>query len=138
MQRKIWNKKTIPTSRLHGPWISIQPGSGKISFTCELVDKLKLNKAGIEFIQDEEKPKEWYIEISNSPDAIKLREEKNNVWAFQSTYLARTILDSLELDKGTYKIPVAIVPAEKNLYAILTKGAAPTLVKKPTLKRQAA
>jgi hypothetical protein len=127
MKRKVWNKTSVPQTKSMGSWIRIHPKSGGITFSNGLATALKLTDNGINFIQDEDRPADWYIEVSKDKEAFEVRSKKANAFdkAFiiQSTALARTILSSIGLDMVSTRFMVATEPIEKNTWAIITKSA---------------
>jgi hypothetical protein len=130
MKKKIFNKETIPARNgFAGPWISISK-SGNITFSRDLIKSLKLDDwGGVIFIQDEDKPKDWYMELSKDASALRPRPEKNGTIKIQSAYIVKSMLSSLDLELATYKFKVASEPAEPNTYAIFTVAKEPIVRK---------
>jgi hypothetical protein len=129
MKKKIFNKTTIVTGprSAHGCSVSINP-NGNFSFSAELSATLQLTKTGVEFIQDEDRPTDWYLELSTAESSLPLRDDKGGV-KLQCAFLAKEILKSLGLDSA-HRFQVATEPVEGNMFAILTKSATPTRSKK--------
>jgi hypothetical protein len=127
MKRKVWNKANVPQTKSTGSWIRIHPKSGGITFSNDLATALKLSSNGVNFIQDEERPGDWYIEVSKDKDAFEVRSKKANehdkAFIIQSTALARTILSSIGIDMVSTRFMVATEAIERNTYAIITKSA---------------
>jgi hypothetical protein len=98
MKKKIWNKTNVPSIKASGCWMRINPKSGALIFSGDLVELLNLQKHGVEFIQDEERPADWYVQPSKDSEAFTPRFKKANkhdrTCIVQSTSLARTILKS--------------------------------------------
>lgn len=126
MKKKVFNQQSIVGTRPTGLFIRMNPRSGAITFSKDLAAKLELTKkdAGIQIIQDEERPSDWYIELSTSPEAFKTRSKFKNISALiQSCYLVRQVLTSCDLDTTrSYKFLVAPDPVD-GMYAIITKSA---------------
>ncbi len=127
MKKKVFNRTNILSKRggthpIIDPILVIRK-SGHIVFSAALVKALSLDKNTIEFVQDDDRPKDWYIEISSGVDSIRLRPTKSQSFYFQSAWLVKMILESMSLPAATYRILVVTEPVEKNLYAILTKSA---------------
>lgn len=127
MKKKVWNAGTIPSSRETGFWISLLPKSGKIVLCQELVSKLKLtNGLRVNFIQDEERPEDWYIETTNNKDGllfkVDLANKKRNLYCVQKKALVLTMLESLALEQQSYRIRVSR-EHEDDMLPIITKSA---------------
>jgi len=123
MKKKVFNQTTIPVIRSSGYWISISPRSGTITFSGDLVRGIGADEKRLEFVQDEDRPRDWYLDVSNSKDALELREADGR-YIYQSTFLAHQILSSLKADTSfSWRIPVASEATEENVFALLTAGA---------------
>lgn len=147
MKRKIFNRENTPpkTTRATGFWLRIHPKSGGITFSKDLAVHLELNKNfGVNFIQVEDRPKDWYIEKSKDEAAFRVRvkatpKKTEGNFIIQSTVLAREILTSLNAGTATderlasTRFLVATEPVEKNLYAIITKSAEVSKRKHPPI-----
>jgi hypothetical protein len=85
------------------------------------LDANSKTEGGILIMQDEERPTDWYVCCSESPNAIRLHVSSNKSgWGrFMSKSLSNMILSSLELDQ-TITFPLAKEPVGGNIYAILT------------------
>jgi hypothetical protein len=81
MKKKIFNRETVPSRGNNGhsgSWISIQK-SGNMTFSKDLIAALKLEtRGGVIFIQDEDHPKDWYLEVSN--EASGAQAETREKW----------------------------------------------------------
>lgn len=131
MKRKIWNQTSIPNTRPTGLYISVNPKSGGMSFSKDLTEKLQQMGGGINLIQDEDRPTDWYIEVSKDTEAFQIRvKPETTSGIIQSTHLVRELLTTCGLEKKSYRFMVAAEPIEKNLYAILTKSANHRTLKK--------
>lgn len=126
MKTKIWNTKNTAAITATGNWISIKPKSGTMGLSRDLCRSIGLKSATmINFIQNEEKPREWFIEITKDPASFRLREHKvNKSCILQSIVLARAIFSSLGLDnETTYRIPISTTKDEHNRYPLITSNA---------------
>jgi len=129
MKRKVFNQTSVPDQRPTGYFIRINPKNGGFVFSRELGDMLNLKQYGVNFIQDEERPSDWYLEKSSDANAFKVRFKKTNSdnryqqYILQSSFLAREILKSAGLPIDSTRLMVASEPIEKDLYAIITKSA---------------
>ncbi len=124
MKLKEFSPKNIKTVRVGQPVINMNGKSGLISFSKAFAESIDL-KGGeaISFHQDEDRPKDWYIEIT--PDGFPSRKKDDGVVLLQSTVLVRTILKSVEAETHTASFLMAITPIENGggkLYAIITKS----------------
>jgi hypothetical protein len=132
MKKKIFNK--VNTSRggstSPGYWIRIHL-TGTITFSRAVSTEI-IKEGGFNLVQDEDRPQDWYIEISDSEHAFKLRLKKANNWdktsVIQNAAMARAILSSCDIEKSA-RFLVSANEAE-GMYAILTKSA--------TVKKKAA
>jgi hypothetical protein len=121
MKKTVFNRSSIPSKGAHnmGCSINVNP-KGQITFSKELTELLKSKT--VQFIQDEEREKDWYIEATNDSNAIEVRAQQNGQYIIQSSYLAREILRSVEMAMDRpVRFMVATKPIEENTYAILTK-----------------
>lgn len=126
MKRKVFNSVNTPSVKATGLYLRVSPKSGAFNFSKELADKLKLDSHRINIIQDEEKPADWYIEVTKDQAAFEVRRKtqtEDPYYILQSTFLARTILKESKLPEESTRFMVAAEPVERNLYAILTKSA---------------
>lgn len=117
------------------PLITVNPKAGLISFSKGLTEKLKItDKSRVNFIQDEEHPLNWYLEITQDPQAFALREHEKSI-SFNCTAITRELYRSCGLDIGsTYRLLVASEPEKidgaRLGYAIITKSAKEFLMRK--------
>lgn len=126
MKRKVFNSVNTPSVKATGLFLRISPKSGQFNFSRELADKLKLDSHRINIIQDEEKPADWFIEVTKDDAAFLVRRKKETdvpQYVMQSTFLAREILKESKLPEESTRFMVASEPIERNLFAILTKSA---------------
>lgn len=75
MKKIVWNQVTTPAASAPGPALSLQRAGG-INFNNTLSVLLGFPEKGVQFIQDEERPQDWYIQSSTKSDAFKPREKK--------------------------------------------------------------
>lgn len=123
MKYKTFNQISIPTFRKTGFWIRINPKNGYINFSQELSDHLGLKKNKVNFIQNEDDPKEWFLEPTSDKDAFPVHIIQGKINVVRSTGMARTILKALELEHTSYRFIVSSAPFERNLFPIITKSA---------------
>lgn len=126
MKKKVYNINTIPATRATGYAISINPKNGSIMFSKELGDLLVLKGKKVNFIQDEERPTDWYLEPTDDKYAIPIRAKKsggkNGGFMVQSSYLVRELIKICNLENTGQRIIVANEPVEKTMYPIITKS----------------
>lgn len=111
--------------------MSISPKGGKIVLSAELCDKLKLEKFRVNFIQDEDRPQDWYLEPTKDNEGIQFKSDNANakkLYCAQSTYLVKKILETVGLENTSHRVQVSET-AEDGLYAIITKSAVPIKAK---------
>jgi len=130
MKKRIFNQTTTPQN-VRGPGqclVSLYPKSGNINFSKKLSEVLKLNDENqrINIIQDEDRPKDWYIELTSDADGFTPRVKKAakyNQYVIQNSHLCRLILKECGLPEETVAFVVATEPVQENLFAIITKSA---------------
>ena len=73
--------------------------SGLIAFSVAASEMLQLEKGvKLMFLQDKDRPKDWYLNISDDGDSCP-RKYKDNMFCFNASGLARTIKKSLDADE---------------------------------------
>jgi hypothetical protein len=129
MKLKIINLSIENPTRVMASTINFGK-SGLITFNKGAVDALKLKPGDkVEFAQDEDRPVDFYLFLSESPDGYELRVKKDSsVLVFSSRCIYGRMLDALKLSDGkSFTLPVAITPLEvpdcPPLFAILTAAA---------------
>jgi hypothetical protein len=127
MRFKVYNSSNISSGRKGESYIRLNRKSGSISLSKEAWAAIGI-KEGVEVLQDEDHPTDWYIRASEAEDAIKTRLAKNNsTRMFNAVGIVRAVEESLNhLDlngKVSIKIPVAKDPTEGNIHSIITKAA---------------
>lgn len=125
MKKKILNQSTAREYSKGGLYISISGTAGVIGVSKDLGDKLKLAKLGVNFVQDEDHPIDWYLQASNDINAFRVRSDDKAPYYYtvQSSHVCRQILDSCSLEKKTHRFIVSGEPVEGDLYPIITKSA---------------
>jgi hypothetical protein len=132
MKKKIWNTESTPRSTPNGrgQYLSLNK-NGSILLSKDLVEGLKLTGQRINFIQDEDRPQDWYIEPTKDQTGFELREKKAAAgyvsFIIQCQSIRKNILESNKLPIDVaHRVLVAELPVEKitpPIYAILTKSA---------------
>lgn len=131
MKQRIWNASTTPSSdRLVGHYLSISK-TGTVNFSVGLAATLGFPKNGVQFIQDEERPEDWFVQSSNDVSAFKAREKKMNesqktkTYMVQNATLARAILKGCNSEDNGKVMVAPEVTKEKGAsigFAIITKS----------------
>lgn len=131
MNLKRYNSTNVKTIRFGKPTIRFNK-QGQISFSSAIITAMGLKSGDkIELIQDEEKPKDWYVVKCKNDIGFPLREYKSsNALLTNSSGLVKTFMKSLEpqISNTTKSIGclVAIIPTiveKEKLFAIITKSA---------------
>ncbi len=125
MKLKIYNRQNIVSARATKlkPRITISYKPGLIAFSKSATELLGLKKdTKLSFYQDETRPKDWYIGVDADPEGFALRLDKSVRPAFNSTPLARLILDSIGAT-GTQRLLIAPKPTDDGLWVIITSSA---------------
>jgi hypothetical protein len=127
MKKKIWSRANIPNTRPTGLWIHFSPKNGAITFSKDLTEKHQIGKNGVLFIQDEDRPIDWYLEITrNNPDAFFPRRKKTGKGCLiQSALLCREIMSSSGLTMESQRVLVSAQEVEPNVYSVITKSGQP-------------
>lgn len=101
--------------------------SGAIRLNKPLAEILSLrNGAGIEFHQDEQYPSDWYISVSASPLAFKVKMLRNGAASITSNTLVGIVAASISVNKKAdtpprqFQMGVEKYPKEKGMYALCT------------------
>lgn len=119
---KIYTPTSVPNARgKKGPYISINPKTGRIGIYAPAMERLKASKNDkLAFCQDEKRPQDWYIAVH--PDGFALT-DKRGVYEITSRPLARLILDSLGIVEHSKFLVGEFT--QDNGCAIITKSAKP-------------
>lgn len=127
MKLKIYNTTTSPTTRKGESYIRLSRKAGAVTISKEAANCIGITK-GVEVLQDEEKPTDWYIRASDDLNAFQPRLAGSN-WIFNAVSLARAIEESLKdihdfNGQSSIKIPVAKQETDNSgIHALLTKAA---------------
>lgn len=122
MKKKIWNLETTKVPHPTGLWISVKPRSGNISFSRDLVAMIGLHEKKVVFIQDEDRPQDWYLDVSKDGNAIPVRHSKTLNHMIQSSVLMRAIFKSCGItEEHTHRFTIG--EKTKDGYSIITKTA---------------
>ncbi len=104
------------------PAIRVTKG-GVFSFNKGLSEHLKLNAGtGVDFFQDEEVPRDWYIKLSEKSQNKVRRKEPSKGYLFNNAGLAGAFLTSIDAIDDSKSFKVATVPekvGKEFYYAIL-------------------
>lgn len=126
MKLKTYNSENLPVSSKSKPTMYINQKSGVFHFNANACERLKL-KAGesIEFHQDEENNKDWFISKSNSGFAVRNKDKSSDSMGvtFNNTTLAKLLFEKLEYNEqsGTVLIGSEAVKIGKiEYYPIIT------------------
>jgi hypothetical protein len=121
MKRKVFNVKSLKLAGLPGNWVSVDK-KGTMLFSRDFTTLVKGKKVNI--IQDEDKPKDWYIEITPDAEGIPVNfVEKLERCSIQSSTISREILGSLDLPEQRYRFVIGAKPEAGQMYALITKSA---------------
>ncbi len=128
MKLKIYNKANSATLRKGKPTVRVNSKSGAISFNTFATMELGLvTDTGLEIVQDENRPQDWYIMKSDSDSAFKARPKAltRDGFIIQSVVLSKAILKSVNADSTSASFLIGTVPVVHDgveLYAIITKS----------------
>jgi hypothetical protein len=137
MKARVFNKVSsgVLSPKDKTPCLSINPRAGLISFSSGFCEKVKLNADShrINFIQDEENEKNWFVQITKDEQAFALRQSEKGV-TFNSVHISREVLRSIDLEGGgSVRILLATEPEKDKefgaIYTLITKSAKPLAIK---------
>lgn len=97
---------------------------GFVSFNKTAVQKLAFKPfEKILVIQDQQRPKDWYIQKTDDPDGFELRTYAKTSMAMNAAKITNLMLDSLGLSSSTtFRMATEpTVNGDEEYYAILTK-----------------
>lgn len=125
MKLKSFNAHNAASSKYSRlPSVNIGYTSGIIYFN-ESAKQLTNIKAGdkIEFLQDEDNPKDWYL--AKSENGFEVRDKKKSKGVLvQSSKIVKELLHSIDVYKpATMRIAEAIPFDGRKLFPIITKSA---------------
>jgi hypothetical protein len=123
MKRKVFNAEVVGVRHSKaGNHVQLKT-SGLIVFSKDFSREIKDTK--INFVQDEARPKDWYIEPTKDPLGIQVKYfDKMQRCGIQAASIVKAILESLDL-KGNHEVTLSSDSSD-GMWAILTKTAAPT------------
>ena len=125
MNLKRYNKETLPSRIAVGvPTLRINK-NGNIVFNKPLAEKLELTETSkIELVQDQYKPKEWYIAVNDSEASLSIKVNKSQAgFAIQNTALAQLFIAAIDNEQKFIQMnvaPVAVVIQDEQLWPIIT------------------
>lgn len=126
MNFNTFNRSNCGNARSGEPTISLTQ-SGTISFSKAASQALEIEPGAlIEFHQDAESLRDWYLTKSTSKEKAFILRGKADSVMLASASLVSKIKKSLELNhiESSIRMPLAINPTEQddvNYYAIITK-----------------
>ncbi|HBL74273.1 MAG: hypothetical protein A2W90_18135 [Bacteroidetes bacterium GWF2_42_66] len=117
MNLKEYNAANSQVIRHGAVSIRVNAKTGVISLSSATVKILGLEAGnGIAIINDEDSPKDWYIHVSASPDAFKLRTFKGkSKYGFlfcNSTVVVRKMLESVGITHYSAAFTISQTPVE--------------------------
>ena len=109
MKRKVFNSTVLGNrSTKDGLWISLK-SSGLIMFSHDLSEIVKGKR--VQFVQDADRPKDWFLEVTTDKLAIEVRESKLlKRCAVQAISICRAFRDSLKLSDGKVDVTLSSDP----------------------------
>lgn len=108
--------------------VRVNTQSGAISFSKLSIESIGLvDSLEIEFLQDEDKPQDWYVKKSSNGNGfpIRIKSGQRSISIVQSTHIAREIFKSLKLEQTSAMFYMSQTPIElegSKLYAIITRS----------------
>ncbi len=99
--------------------------AGSWTFSSDASLALNLGQGSRIFVhQDQERPADWYIQVTDDPKGIKCRRNvSSGAVSFQSTFLAGELFKSIGVTDKTVKLPVSHTPTDSVYFAIITRAA---------------
>lgn len=126
MKLKAYNKANCAGVHSGAASIRINKRVGLISLSKEASDRIGI-KPGcrIELLQDEDRKEDWYVTTDLGGDGFPVRGKENNGVSFNSTSLAKAMLNSLNWDDPGATIMVGAEPVKHDgmeLWPLITKS----------------
>jgi hypothetical protein len=122
-----WNTETSRPEPKRDYRVTIAAYHGAIVFSHDLTEHLRLFGQRVIFHQDQDKPKNWYLEVvpDNNTKGFPLfmratPKRKHRSAFFRNHTLSKKIAESISTD-GSFQIPVSII-ADEGYYPLLTAG----------------
>jgi len=136
MKIKRFNRDTVPPKMPSSPMIRVS-ASGAMSLSSSAVSLLGLDTGdmpvpanlGIEFIQDEDRPKDWYLVNNVSPVALSYRQNKGAV-IVQNSVIAKTLIKCIDPGAKSLGMLIGSVPvihAGEKMWPIITSSHKPKI-----------
>jgi hypothetical protein len=125
VKTKIYDRLSIPASASKGiAKISVNPKYGLFRISIQLAQQLRLKDEDnkIIFLQDEDRPTDWYIRVTKERNGFQVKPDGKTFFV-RNRYLSRFILQSCNLEIKSCSFMVSEKESEKNTYAIITKSA---------------
>ncbi len=129
MNRIEWNAETAVQPKPREHYIKVQPKNGLIILSNDLTADLGIAKHRLVFVQDKDRPSDWYLELYPATAAkaftLRMRESpkrKALSAVIQNVAVARAIITSLNLEGGQ-RFMVSPQAEKGGLYPIITKSA---------------
>ncbi len=121
MKLRKFNRETCRIRPDGHPYFSVSKG-GIIRINREGSKLLQLKSGDkINILQDEERPKDWYVEKTTDELGLIMRDtNKNSGLVCNASAIAAEMIRSLSLSLKTTTMRIAPKPAEGEIYAILT------------------
>ncbi len=135
MKLKKFNTENTPRVHRHDPTIRFVRKTGLISISTEAGRILGMDSGDVrlEFLQNEEIPRDWYISVTHDQAGFQFR-SKGGPYLLNSVSICRNILDSLKTDRpglasdeieitkgATFRVSTTpVIQGEKKLYYIIT------------------
>lgn len=134
---KVFNSSVLGARHQRSGNYCVIKRTGLIMFSRDMNELLKGKR--VNFLQDETRPKDWYVEITKEASGIPVRYiDKVERHAIQSSVIAREILQSCDITAGGADFTISSEPdttASGKSYAILTSTGSP--VTRQTKKKAA-
>lgn len=123
MKLKEFNRVNTPNGKKGIPFVSFNTTSGVIRLNNVAVELLKISKGDhVVLLQDEDKPKDWYVGASPEGFAVRPQGKTNNM-AFGSHVLTNAVLTSLNVLDKSIRINIATTAVTVNgmpIYPLIT------------------
>lgn len=124
MELITYTKKECRQATYRKAKVRITAKTGTVSFSSGFVAQTDVNPGDkLAFHQDKDRPRDWYVSKTDSPDGMRLRNQSNGQLIFMNKGLVRKILRSLNCEGGSVSFKISTVPLEERYYAIITSNA---------------
>lgn len=124
MKLKKYNRKDCHMREAGSATVRVSR-TGTFAFSKKAIEAMGITEGTrLNLLQDEDRPKDWYVEKTTDPEGLRVRKYKDGMMAAGAA-IARQLLTSLDVpaDKKSMGFMLASEPIEEGCFAIITSSA---------------